>query len=81
VHLGPRDEFAIFAGVQDEHRDHSSAANLLKPHRVATVGGRATQRWEIASLNLAFTASLAGGSRSDCENWFVVLEPLPKSSH
>ena len=25
VHMGPRREFAIFKGVQDEHRDHDSA--------------------------------------------------------
>jgi len=25
VHMGPRREFAIFKGVQDEHRDHASA--------------------------------------------------------
>src|ERR1019366_4331521 len=31
VHMGPRREFAIFKGVQDEHRDHESAENLLKP--------------------------------------------------
>jgi hypothetical protein len=81
VHLGPRDEFAIFAGVQDEHREHASSDNLLKPYRVATEGGRAKQRWEIPSISLAFTASLAGGSRSDCESWFILLEPLPKPTH
>src|SRR5262245_28779158 len=31
VHMGPRREFGIFKGVQDEHRDHNSAENLLKP--------------------------------------------------
>jgi hypothetical protein len=81
VHLGPRREFAIFKGVQDEHRDHDSPENLLKPYRVPMEGGRAKQRWEIPSLNLAFTVALAGGSRTDCESWFIVLEPLEKTSH
>jgi hypothetical protein len=81
VHLGPRDEFAIFAGVQDEHRDHASPANLLEPYRVAYEGGRAMQRWDLATLGLTFTVTLAGGSRSDCESWFVLLEPRAKPSH
>jgi hypothetical protein len=81
VHLGPRREFAIFKGVQDEHRDHDSPDNLLKPYRVPMEGGRAKQRWEIPSLNLAFTVALAGGSHTDCESWFIVLEPLDMTSH
>lgn len=81
VHLGPRNEFAIFRGVQDQHRDHASADNLLAPYRVVMDGGRAKQRWEIPSLSLAFTATLAGGSRADCESWFILLEPLPKTTH
>jgi hypothetical protein len=79
VHLGPRREFAIFAGVQDAHRDHDSPGNLLKPYRVTPDGGRAKQRWEIPSLNLLFTVTLAGGSRTDCESWFIVLKPLTSS--
>jgi hypothetical protein len=27
-----------------------------------------------------FTVALAGGSRTDCDSWFVVLEPLEKTS-
>jgi hypothetical protein len=80
VHMGPKDEFAMFRGVQDEHREHDSPANLLKPYRVESTTGRASQRWDIPSLNLVFTASLAGGSRSDCESWFILLEPRPKGS-
>ena len=80
VHLGPRREFAIFKGVQDAHRDHDSPDNLLKPYRVAMDAGRAKQRWEIPSLNLVFTVALAGGSRTDCDSWFIVLEPLDKTS-
>jgi hypothetical protein len=80
VHLGPRREFAIFAGVQDAHRAHGSPDNLLEPYRVAMQGTRATQRWEVASLNLLFTVTLGGGSRTDCESWFILLQPLKKTS-
>jgi hypothetical protein len=80
VHLGPRREFAIFASVQDGHREHESADNLLKPYRVLLEGTRASRRWEIPSLNLAFTVTLGGGSRTDCESWFILLEPLKKTS-
>jgi len=81
VHLGPKRDFAIFKGVQEEHRDHDSPENLLTPHVVELVAGRAKHRWEIPSLNLAFTVTLAGGSRMECESWFIVLEPLEKTSH
>jgi hypothetical protein len=81
VHMGPRREFGIFKGVQDQHRDHDSPDNLLKPYRVEMEAGRAKQRWEIPSLNLILTVTLAGGSRMECESWFVVLEPLEKTSH
>jgi hypothetical protein len=81
VHMGPRRQFAIFKGVQDEHRDHDSPENLLKPYNVPFEANRAKQRWEIPSLNLAFTATMSGGSRTDCESWFILLEPLEKTSH
>jgi hypothetical protein len=80
VHLGPRREFAIFMGVQDEHREHDAPENLLKPFRVQLEGTRASQRWEVPSLNLAFTVTLGGGSRTDCESWFILLQPLKKTS-
>ena len=81
VHMGPRREFAIFQGIQDAHRDHESPDNLLKPFRVPMQAGRAKQRWEIPTLNLALTVTLAGGSRTDCESWYILLEPLEKTSH
>ena len=80
VHMGPRFEFAIFKGVQDAHRDHDAPENLLKPFRVPMEAGRAKQQWEIPSLNLKLTVTLAGGSRTDCESWFILLEPLEKTS-
>src|SRR5262245_33383392 len=73
VNLGPRREFAIFAGVQGDHREHSAPENLLKPYEVALENNRARRRWEIPSLNVVFTVTLAGGSRTDCDSWYVVL--------
>src|SRR5204863_5260945 len=64
VHLGPRREFAIFEGVQDEHRSHNMSENLLSPSYIVELdAGRAKRRWELPSLKLAFTVTLAGGSR------------------
>src|SRR5213082_465408 len=64
VHMGPKREFAIFDGVQDAHREHSSSANLLKPYRLDVEVNLASHEWKIPSLSLVFTVSLAGGSRS-----------------
>jgi hypothetical protein len=81
LHMGPRREFAMFAGVQEEHREHESPANLLQPYRLDGEGNLAQHEWRIPSLNLVFTAMLAGGSRSDCESWYILLAPLSKPSH
>jgi hypothetical protein len=80
VHLGPGREFAIFPGVQEGHRRHDSPGNLLKAHVVPMRSNRAKQRWEVPSLSLAFTVTMGGGSRTDCENWYILLEPLQKKS-
>ena len=69
VHLGPGDEFAIFKGIQDEHRDHRSPDNLLQPYRVP--GAR--QRWDLPQL--VFEVVRAGGSRHDCRSFWITLEP------
>ncbi len=79
LHLGPYHEFALFRGVQDEHRDHDSSANLLKPHTVELVSNNAKRTWEVDGLRLEVV--LAGGSREDCESWFVTLTRSGASSH
>jgi hypothetical protein len=80
VHMGPRREFAIFRGIQDAHRPHDSPANLLKPYNVEMENNRAKARWEIPSLHLVFSVTLAGGSRTDCESWYILLETVEKTS-
>jgi hypothetical protein len=75
VHMGPAHEFAIFQGVQDDHRAHTLEDNLLKPYRVPMIDGRAGHTWKIPSLGLIFTVALGGGSFTDCDNWYITLAP------
>jgi hypothetical protein len=72
LHMGPFHEFALFRGIQDEHRSHNTAENLLKPYRIELQGGQARQTWDIAGLR--FEATLAGGSGDQCESWFITLK-------
>jgi len=79
LHMGPSREFALFRGIQDDHRDHNSAENLLRPYKVELSGGAARHSWDVAGLHLDVT--LAGGSREECESWYVTLKRSTVSSH
>jgi hypothetical protein len=79
LHLGPYHEFALFRGIQDDHRDHQSADNLLKPYIVEIASNRAKKAWDVEGLHLEVT--LAGGSREDCESWFVTLKRTAPTSN
>jgi hypothetical protein len=79
LHMGPYHEFGLFRGIQDDHRAHTSSDNLLKPYTIEIVANRGKQSWDVAGLHLE--VALAGGSREDCESWFVTLKPLQTSSH
>lgn len=79
LHMGPYHEFALFTGIQDDHRDHSSADNLLRPFNIELVGNNAHQSWDVGGLHLDVT--LAGGSREQCESWYVTLKRSTTSSH
>jgi hypothetical protein len=72
LHLGPYHEFALFRGVQDEHRAHDSTANLLRPFNVEVFSNRARHSWETAGLRLE--VNLGGGSDDQCESWFLSLK-------
>lgn len=76
LHLGPHDEFAIFVGVQEAHREHDSAENLLGPrhtvHDAETWRGRRT--WAVPRLHLQLSIVEAGGSQESCDAFVVTLE-------
>jgi len=71
LHMGPYHEFALFRGVQDDHRNHTSPENLLKPFVVQIRANAARQSWDVDGLHLE--VALSGGSREDCESWYVTL--------
>ena len=72
LHMGPYHEFALYRGIQDEHREHQSSENLLKPHVVEIRANAGKQAWDIDGLRLE--VALSGGSREDCESWYVTLK-------
>lgn len=80
LHLGPYHDFALFRGQQDAHRDHTASDDLFRPHTVDTSAATANQHWDVAGLH--FEVTLAGGSREDCESWFILLRRADNpSSH
>src|SRR4051812_2521586 len=74
LHLGPYHEFALFRGVQDEHRPHDSTANLLRPFNLEVFSNRSGHHWEAAGLRL--DVNLGGGSDDQCESWFLSLKKV-----
>ena len=72
LHMGPYHEFALYRGVQDDHRNHQSTDNLLKPHVVEIRANAAKHSWDVDGLHLE--VALSGGSREDCESWYVTLK-------
>jgi hypothetical protein len=79
LHLGPYHQFALFRGVQQDHRDHTGADNLLRPSTVDIVGNFGRQTWNVTGLRL--DVELAGGSRDECESWWVQLRRAETGSH
>jgi hypothetical protein len=79
LHMGPYHDFALFRGIQDEHRDHDSANNLLRPHKLDVIANNSKHAWDVNGLHLEVV--LAGGSREECESWFVTLKRAADSSH
>lgn len=76
LHMGPRDEFALFAGGWDDDIPHTDKRNLLGPafhyNDVPTVAGG--RNWSSMTLGVHFNAIALPPSYDDCYSFVVKLE-------
>lgn len=78
IHLGPREEFAVFAGEVPEERDHRGADNLLSPaYQYGDVISRTGRNWAIPSLHLHMNVRRAPGSFESCYSYWILVESVP----
>lgn len=68
-------EFAVFLGIQDDHRRHDSSANLLRPYQVAVVHDQGKMNWLINGYQINVVR--AGGSRDDCSGFYITVTRPP----
>jgi hypothetical protein len=81
LHLGPREQFSVFAGEVPGERSHESAENLLRPafhfdDVLTRVGGR---NWAIGALNLHLNVVSVPTSNEECYGFLVLMRPLNPS--
>lgn len=76
LHMGPRDEFALYDHEVDGEDHNHDTDNKLAPayriHAVNTLGGKRT--WTVDSLHLWISITSAGGSRDACESFYIRIE-------
>lgn len=79
IHLGPRQEFAVFAGEVDGDRAHTGADNLLGPafnyEDLPTIAGG--RNWALSGLHLRLNVVRGPGSFEECYSFFVKAEAIP----
>lgn len=79
LHLGPRDEAAIFPGEIDGHVAHDDPRNILGPayhyDDIETVFGGRT--WSSALLGVKFNMIALPPTRPECYAYQVLLEHTP----
>lgn len=75
LHMGPRDEFGLYVvpGPDGPDHVHDGPTNLLAPafHINDVSTWRNRRNWNIPSLHLWISIAAAGGSREQCDSFFV----------
>lgn len=77
LELGPYDSFGLWAYSSDLDPDPADPSNLLKgDYEVKGGDNRAKRRWVVKKFNIVVEVVAAGGSREDCESFFVTVRKL-----
>lgn len=81
LHLGPKDEFALYKGEDSDDLEHDSPFNLLGPaYKIFSMSTRAGGRnWTALishALKLHINIIPAGGSRDECDSFVVKIERI-----
>lgn len=75
LHMGPYDEFAVYDHqMPDDHR-HTGPDNLLTAYKAQSLPTKLHSRnWYVEKLNLTLNVTQGGGSRDDCEAYYVKVD-------
>lgn len=75
MHLGPDDEFALYRTSVDGEHDHASSENLLgSAFHYEAMQSRSGRTWTVLALRLWINVVRAGGSRDECQAYWVRIE-------
>lgn len=75
LHLGPRDEFAIFPGELDGHVAHDDERNVLGPaYHYNDLQSATGRNWSSARLGVTFNVIALPPTRPDCYSFQIRLE-------
>ena len=83
-HMGPRDEFGLFANERDEHYEHDDKElNLLWPafHASDVNTFHDKRNWWVESLNLKVNVARIPGTDLECYYFVVQVERGPQRQY
>lgn len=75
IHMGPRREFALYDHIVDGEHSHKEEGNMILP--IYEVGWE-RMVWKVPQLGVKLTVAPAGGSREECESFYVKIEKMDR---
>lgn len=78
IHLGPRDEFALFAGNTPNHLEHDTDLNLLHSYHFADVPPvHGAREWTPKDIGVRLIVSAIPAGEPQCYSFYIQLQKDP----